>query len=396
MKTLFRSLLALSLLTPVVGYSDSIETDIGNYSIINDASSFTSTVSASGAAYGSGLYMYGGARLEHSNQVLSPENTRSVSFSYSGNGPGTLDPTGRHLVMGVQDMLAGVTLQRKVFVPTNNSFIRWVNKVVNTSDEDVEVALIIEGLLDGESDLVYSSTEDDSFDLDDDWVITHHYADLPDETRLLLSDKTLVHIINGSGDGPELEETFFEDGEMGWVYLFELPAGETAVIMHFVSDVTEIGDEGQIVDFADALAEGDVPSALNFMTQAEYSQLLSEYAATIGLGDSGSSSGGCFIATAAFGTPMAQEIDTLRNVRDSYMLNNAVGAAFVDTYYRLSPAIADKVAAHPTLAAAVRIVLMPVVMIGNIILSSPMVLVSTLMVGAGLLIARRRRKSFSA
>jgi len=393
MKIFFRFLLALSLITPMVGYSDSIETDIGNYSVTNENTSVASTVSASGAAYGSGLYLYGGARLAHSGQVLSLDNSPSASFIYTGNGPGTLDPTGRHLVMGVQDMLAGVTLQRKVYVPTDNSFIRWVNKVVNTSDEDVEVALVIEGLIDAQSTLAFSTNEDGIFDTDDDWVITERYAYPPDETRIPLPENTLVHVLNGSGDGPELSGTFFEDGQMEWSYYFELPAGETAVIMHFVSDVTEIND-GLIVDFADALAEGDVPGALNFMTQAEYSQLLSEYAATIGLGDSGSG-GGCFIATAAFGTPMAQEINTLRNVRDSYMLNNAVGAAFVDTYYRLSPAVADKVAGHPTLAAVIRIILMPVVMIGNIILSSPMVLVSALMVGAGLLIARRRRKSFS-
>ncbi len=77
-------------------------------------------------------------------------------------------------------------------------------------------------------------------------------------------------------------------------------------------------------------------------------------------GSSGSG-GGCFIATAAYGTPMAQEINVLRDARDSYLLNNTLGTAFVDTYYRLSPPVADAVAKSPVLSATIRFVLTPIV-----------------------------------
>ena len=42
------------------------------------------------------------------------------------------------------------------------------------------------------------------------------------------------------------------------------------------------------------------------------------------------------------------------------LLTNAAGCAFVDTYYRLSPAIADKISQSPALKSAVRVVLKPI------------------------------------
>ena len=70
-----------------------------------------------------------------------------------------------------------------------------------------------------------------------------------------------------------------------------------------------------------------------------------------------SSGGGCFIATAAYGTPLAEDLNVLRGFRDRYLLTNAFGAAFTDVYYRLSPPIADRVASSAPLAALVRLVL---------------------------------------
>lgn len=69
----------------------------------------------------------------------------------------------------------------------------------------------------------------------------------------------------------------------------------------------------------------------------------------------------CFIATAAYGTPLAAEIDALREFRDRSLLANPFGAAFVDTYYRLSPPIAERIAQHSGLRRTVRVLLVPLV-----------------------------------
>jgi hypothetical protein len=69
----------------------------------------------------------------------------------------------------------------------------------------------------------------------------------------------------------------------------------------------------------------------------------------------------CFIATAAYDTAMAKEIQILRRFRDAYLLTNPAGQAFVDLYYRFSPPIADFITEHPNMRPIVRVQLMPVV-----------------------------------
>jgi uncharacterized repeat protein (TIGR02543 family) len=71
--------------------------------------------------------------------------------------------------------------------------------------------------------------------------------------------------------------------------------------------------------------------------------------------------GWCFIATAAYGSPMAEEIEILRQFRDEYLLTNPLGRALVDLYYRISPPIADLITEHPSLKPIVRAGLLPAV-----------------------------------
>ncbi len=54
----------------------------------------------------------------------------------------------------------------------------------------------------------------------------------------------------------------------------------------------------------------------------------------------------CFIATAAYGSETAKELDTLRAFRDRVLLQSEPGRWFVATYYRLSPPLAEFIAGH--------------------------------------------------
>jgi hypothetical protein len=63
----------------------------------------------------------------------------------------------------------------------------------------------------------------------------------------------------------------------------------------------------------------------------------------------------CSIATAAYGTDTAKELDILREFRDTVLLHNSLGAEFVSLYYKTSPPIANFISRHEVLRTAVRV-----------------------------------------
>jgi len=70
---------------------------------------------------------------------------------------------------------------------------------------------------------------------------------------------------------------------------------------------------------------------------------------------------GCFIATAAFGTPMAEEINVLRRFRDETMEPNLLGRHLVTLYYDVSPPIARVISRSESMKAFVRLNFKPII-----------------------------------
>lgn len=76
-------------------------------------------------------------------------------------------------------------------------------------------------------------------------------------------------------------------------------------------------------------------------------------------GDSGDGGGGCFIATAAYGSSMEPHVKVLRDFRNRFLLSVSMGRTFVDFYNNYSPPVANFIARHEILRAVVRRGLLP-------------------------------------
>jgi len=70
---------------------------------------------------------------------------------------------------------------------------------------------------------------------------------------------------------------------------------------------------------------------------------------------------GCFVATAAFGSALAPEVESLRVARDALRHRSAVFAAATDLYYRSGPAAAAVIARSDATRALVRTLLGPII-----------------------------------
>lgn len=73
--------------------------------------------------------------------------------------------------------------------------------------------------------------------------------------------------------------------------------------------------------------------------------------------------GGCLIATAAFGSELAPQVQMLREIRDNTVMSTESGSAFMSgfnqVYYSFSPAIADMQRENPVFKELVKITLTP-------------------------------------
>ena len=75
--------------------------------------------------------------------------------------------------------------------------------------------------------------------------------------------------------------------------------------------------------------------------------------------------GGCLIATAAYGSELAPQVQFLREIRDNMLLPTAAGASFMagfnELYYSFSPAVADLERESPAFRDTLRTAITPAI-----------------------------------
>ncbi len=171
--------------------------------------------------------------------------------------------------------------------------------------------------------------------------------------------------VNSIGDSAMVRLYFSEPVGPNW-YKYDLQNGWTDYSGDYPANV-QLSSDGKsillrLVDGgagdSDGVANGVIvdPSGPGAVIAAASNPVAS--AASSGGGS------GCFIATAAFGSQLEKHVQILRNFRDFYLLKSKAGTAFVRTYYKYSPPIADVIAKNTALRAVVRVGLMPLIAYG--------------------------------
>lgn len=182
---------------------------------------------------------------------------------------------------------------------------------------------------------------------------------------------------NGLGQCSEHANTAYyilrEAGVQGNVRIFTAPGHEfTAWGMPAGADPNDPstwGDNAWVVDgwLGNAFTPGEVQDSPYFKNGAggdprpivESTTSFDPEAGAWEVTASGSSSDGaeeidCFVATAAYGTPMAREIGVLRDFRDEFLRHRAAGRLFIAGYETVGPHLANAIRGHDTARAAVR------------------------------------------
>jgi len=164
----------------------------------------------------------------------------------------------------------------------------------------------------------------------------------------------LPHYFAGTvstSDGPVAQGTAVE------AFLGGVKEAETAVTAQSTYELIvpgEYGDDGKTVSFA---VGGIQASETAIWKSGEIDE---DFDLTVASSDSGwpfpfPRPPFCFIATAAYGTDTAEEINILRQFRDLVLLPSGLGAEFVSLYYEISPPIAEVISRHDFLRTAVRV-----------------------------------------
>jgi hypothetical protein len=268
---------------------------------INTNITFSTTSSASGAASEASYThavaattLNGGTTSSTLNDAYDGYNTLCISLNntvancatgnanfviYNKNGPATTECPGakvnRQVVLPVQTT-GNLKIQRKVFVPDNDSFARWLNYFTNTGGTPQTVTAVIANNLGSDSNtkITGSSNGNNTAEVTDTWITSFQ-----NYSGTTSSDVRLGHVLQSAAPAVPLTGITFVDGNDRpfWGYTFTLAPGETKIIANF-----GVGQPSNAAAKAKAaeLAAAPLPAnALQCTTLAEQAEIANFQAA---------------------------------------------------------------------------------------------------------------------
>ena len=129
-------------------------------------------------------------------------------------------------------LIAGIEVSRKIFVPDDDAFARFLEILVNPTAADINVSVVLRTNLgsDSSTQLVATSDGDLAFTVADDYLIT-------DDSSNGGGDPSMTHVFSGPGAVLEPSSVTASVPGDNITYTFNVlvPAGERVILMHFAS-----------------------------------------------------------------------------------------------------------------------------------------------------------------
>ena len=228
------------------------------------------------------------------------------------------------IFIAIYDLTISSTTGGSVTSPGEGAFASDEGTVVNLLAEAEEGYLFFEWTGDADTIAnVYAAST--IITMNGDYSITANFV--------AIYDLTISSTIGGSVTTPG--EGVYTYGELS-VFGLLAEAEEGYRFVEWTGDVDKISDVGAAITTITMYDNYEITA--NFEEDSPFP----------------SPTGGCFIATAAYGTPAAEQIDVLPKFRDTVLLESTAGSLFVALYYQLSPPVADFIAGNELLRTLVR------------------------------------------
>lgn len=274
-----------------------IDTNI-TFSTTSSASGSASEASFTGPVVASTVS--GGTMTSTLNDMFDGYNTLCVSLTnatgpcqtgnpaytiFNKTGPAAFDATvpvtpacqNRQLKFPAKT-IGGLSVTRKIFVPNNDHFIRWMNIFTNTSGAPITFTMSVGNNLGSDSNtrIVSSSTGDNVATTADNWVST--FQNFSGNSS---SDPRIGHVLQGTGAPTPLSSIHFADGDDNpyWTYSITLAPGQTKVILNFATGTgTKAAANAQAAALAllpasatQCLSNAELGEIANFVTSTDLS-----------------------------------------------------------------------------------------------------------------------------
>jgi hypothetical protein len=172
--------------------------------------------------------------------ATGPCATGNANFTmYNKNGPASIDATvpvsaactGRQYVFNPQT-IGGLSVSRKVYVPNNDTYARWMNIFTNTSGSPITFNMITSNNLgsDSNTQLTGSSSGDNVATTADLWVSSFQAY-----SGTTSSDVRNGNVLQGQGALTPVSFINFVNGDDNpwWTYSITLAPGQTKIIVNY-------------------------------------------------------------------------------------------------------------------------------------------------------------------